>query len=304
MIEAIDTRSIRFDDVVADGLVKAYNFDKGAFNTFGKLNNKDDTYIDTSYEAAQSDIVVGIDNVENYKINTVQGILYKFTDQISLRDWIIGQAGCLPILFQDIAHVQSDPTQLSYGFYWSTSFDIEESVKWIIDKPDLFISSSHEARTVDFSEVSFEKADTEIEKLFMTANEEEFEDGMENEFSKNLLSIIRQCENYSINVIQDLILKEKINPEVAGEALRWLGDLDHEPTYSYRQWLLEIALVNCSSVIVRDGANVGLALMDDPHAIPFFKEALKNEKCNMFSKVLQQTLNQLENTKKCLSSSE
>ena len=82
----------------------------------------------------------------------------------------------------------------------------------------------------------------------------------------------------------------------------WLGDMDHRPTYTYRRSLLEKALGGASSVVIRDGANNGLAFMDDPHAIPVLKKAIKGARCAVLRQALEQTLAQLERTKKCLDS--
>jgi hypothetical protein len=146
--------------------------------------------------------------------------------------------------------------------------------------------------------MSVEAVEREIAALFRRAASEEFEDGMESDFITRLLAMVRIYEATAMLSIQDLILGGKATDEASAEALRWLGDMEHEPTYQYRRWLLEKALLSCSSLIVRDGANLGLAFMDDPHAIPALEKAIESTRHEGFRRVLLQTLTQLESTAK------
>jgi len=131
-----------------------------------------------------------------------------------------------------------------------------------------------------------------IEALFIEAKEEVFEDGMESEFSKGLVSMIRRYGNATIEWIANLIVHEKANPEVSSEALRWLGDIDHVSTYDKRLWLLERSLL-CSAARVRDGAALGLASLDDPHSVRYLKQAIQREQCEELREDMEQVLAQL-----------
>jgi hypothetical protein len=135
---------------------------------------------------------------------------------------------------------------------------------------------------------------SKIEAIFWSAKEEFFEDGMNSEFSQKLISTINQYGNDAIEIIICLIVYNKISPEVAGEALRWLGRINHPETYQYRLWLLERSLT-LSSVRVKDGAILGLASVDDKHAIPYLKRAIENENCSELKSDMEQVLEQLEN---------
>lgn len=139
-----------------------------------------------------------------------------------------------------------------------------------------------------------------VESIFRAVAEEALEGEIEDEFAKSLSELIGQYEGNAVNEIQHFILKKEITPELAEVTLRILGDIEHTPTYNYRRWLLEKALIEGSSPIVRDGANVGLAYMDDPHSIPFLKKAAQNEKLLLLRKVVEKTLAQLENTQSAL----
>ena len=136
------------------------------------------------------------------------------------------------------------------------------------------------------------EVEQKIEALFVRAREEVFEDGMESEFSKGFVSMVRKYGDVAIEVIARLIVYGKVNQEVASEALRWLGDIDHASTYDKRLWLLERSL-RCSSARIRDGAALGLAYLDDPHAIRYLKQAIQQEPCEELREDMKQVLAQL-----------
>jgi len=134
----------------------------------------------------------------------------------------------------------------------------------------LSVAVSHETAK------STEELERWIRDLFTAGEEEVFEDGMESEFSRSLTSVIKQYGNDVVAVISNLILKEEVSPEVASEALRWMGQMDDPKTHASRLDLLKQSL-SCSSAWVRDGASIGLACLDDPSAIPCLKAAIEQE---------------------------
>lgn len=133
----------------------------------------------------------------------------------------------------------------------------------------------------------------QLDRLFLAGREETFEDGMESSFSRMLLLFVREYGDVSIKALADLIIGEKVNPEVAAEALRWLGHLEHQPTYCSRLWLLEASLV-CSSARIRDGAVLGIASMDDPSARVYLERAARREEISELRTDMEQVLKQLE----------
>lgn len=143
-----------------------------------------------------------------------------------------------------------------------------------------------------------EDVDRKIETLFAAAKEQDFEDGMESEFSKELVSLIKKYGNDAMEGLAYFIVYEKVNAEVASEALRWLGRIDSTRSYHFRLWLLERSLF-CSTERVRDGAALGLASLDDPHAIIYLKQAIQWESCTELLEDMEQVLAQLESTRRC-----
>jgi len=122
----------------------------------------------------------------------------------------------------------------------------------------------------------------------MSGRDEIFEDGIESEFSRGLVGLIKKYGNDALAELAYFIVYEKVSAEVAGEALRWLGLLEHPLSYHWRLWLLERSL-RSSSARIRDCAVLGLAFLDDPHAIPYLRRAVDGEPV----KELRADMNQL-----------
>ena len=142
-----------------------------------------------------------------------------------------------------------------------------------------------------------------IKILFRKAQGIAFKDGMESDFSRELVRLVRQYGKTAMEVITTLIVNDNVDAEVAAEALRWLGRMDHPPSHHDRLWLLERSLFS-TSVLVRDGAALGLASLDDPHAIPYLQQAIEQEKYASLREDLEQVLEQLESTRSAVSSEE
>lgn len=143
-----------------------------------------------------------------------------------------------------------------------------------------------------------EEARQKVSALFAAATDQYFEDGMESAFSRELIALIEEHGEAALKAITPLITSEIANDEVAAEALRWLGRMDHAPTYTARLWLLEQSLF-CSSAQVRDGAALGLAAMDDSHAITYLEQAIEKEKHAALQEDLKQVWAQLEASASC-----
>lgn len=140
-----------------------------------------------------------------------------------------------------------------------------------------------------------------IAKLFRSAIGEEFEDGMESDFSRALASVLAVYGDQAVEAIAYLVVFEKANPEIAAEALKCLGSLNDPDTHSYRRWLLARSL-RATSPTFRDGAIVGLAAMDDPVAIPALQNAAEDEQICELRQDMAMVLRQLEDTASCPSS--
>jgi HEAT repeat protein len=113
------------------------------------------------------------------------------------------------------------------------------------------------------------------------------------ELSNNLAYSLQKYGIDVVDLLIFLITCENIKAEMAAEILRWLGRTDHPEIYRERLWLLERSL-KCSSATVRDAGVLGLASLDDPHAIPYLKRAIKKEKNLELRQHMERVLAQLE----------
>ena len=132
----------------------------------------------------------------------------------------------------------------------------------------------------------------DLTRLFTEGKEQEFEDGKESQFSRELIEFIRNKGQAALDVLIELISGNTINVEVAAESLRWIGRMRDTKTYETRRWLLEQALFSEHGRI-RDGAALGLASMNDPHAIRYIQLAIDNEKIDELRVDLKQIMNDL-----------
>lgn len=139
-----------------------------------------------------------------------------------------------------------------------------------------------------------------VDAAFKEAIEQDFEDGMESEFSRRLYSLLRNYGTFAVQEIAHMVTRGRVNSEVASEALRWLGRIDDPVTHSSRLWMLGKSL-SSTSAQVRDGAALGLASMDDPNAIPSVRRAIERETCVELCKDMNQVLEDLEATRNAVS---
>ncbi len=172
--------------------------------------------------------------------------------------------------------------------FWRTEGTVEPA-------PGLLENSTAPGERADSVALQTER---NIEFLFRTAIEEEFEDGVETEFSRRLVALVSNFGNAAVEFVHYLVGNNKVNAGVASEAFRWLGRMEHVPTHGWRRWVLQEGLTS-SSIRVRDGAVLGLASMDDPETIPYIEDAIEREKCCGLREDMQQVLAQLEETGRC-----
>jgi HEAT repeat protein len=140
--------------------------------------------------------------------------------------------------------------------------------------------------------------DREAENRFLAAlqrgEEERFEDGMESGFSNELESLVRQYGSRSRDILSRLLENDNLSVNVWAEAMRCLGRIDDLASREARLWVLEKGLT-ARSAIVRDGAALGIASMDDPSAIPYLERAIASETVRELRTDMLDVLGQLTN---------
>jgi hypothetical protein len=136
------------------------------------------------------------------------------------------------------------------------------------------------------------EAQLAFETIFRTARESDFEDGMHNEFSRELIALTKHYGEQSRGILSKLLDDQRVSRDVLAEAMRWLGQMDDPSSREMRLWLLERGLT-ASSAAVRDGATVGLAALGDPRASRYLAGAMNLERYPELRKDMQQVLEYL-----------
>ncbi len=138
----------------------------------------------------------------------------------------------------------------------------------------------------------------ELAELFNRAMDEAFEDDTESAFARGLRSIILTHGESAMDALKKIVLSRSVNEGVAAESFEVLGRMNDSMTLISRLWILESGLFS-SSARIRDAAGLGLASLDDPHAIPYVQKAIDEEQCDELRKDLEQVLEQLQETAQC-----
>ena len=128
----------------------------------------------------------------------------------------------------------------------------------------------------------------QIRQAFRSAEEEEFEDGIESAFSKTLTALIMTHGNFAADIMIDLILS-RASPHVAAEAIGCLGRIEHAETHQRRMELLHKSL-RSTSIIVRDAAMLGVGDIADPESISALEQAMKAETCVELKRDMEETV--------------
>jgi hypothetical protein len=135
-----------------------------------------------------------------------------------------------------------------------------------------------------------------LKATFVEGVDEVFADGMESAFSRKVRIIILRYGNVAISAIDKVMQFERINAEVAAEALRQIGTIIDARSLQSRLTLLSRKLQSLDPRI-RDAASLGIAALDDPVAIREISRAIERENSLLIKRNLQLVLDQLEATK-------
>ena len=141
--------------------------------------------------------------------------------------------------------------------------------------------------------INSENIERELEQLFHEFRHEVFEDGVESDFSRRLLRMIETKGNMALLELNALLRARSTPLTVSAEALRWLGQMRDRETHAYRRWILT-DLLKAPSILIRDGAIVGLLTLDDPSIKHSVRAALESEPSEQLREDLSQLLDQLE----------
>lgn len=176
----------------------------------------------------------------------------------------------------------------------SSQYDSSAVSGNLVNVPVKALSAQNtEPRVKVYSVEEEQRLRIEIENMFEYAKDEVFEDGMESTFSLHLLRLLEEHGEFAMNQIVFLVEEKGVSSEVLAETLRWFGLMEDGPAYAHRRWLLQRCLKS-SSVIVRDGAILGLSFLEDPRSIPILEQAYYSEIHESLRADILQVLNDLK----------
>ncbi len=129
--------------------------------------------------------------------------------------------------------------------------------------------------------------------LFAGADPETFEEGFENDFSRRIVALVNQSGAQAVSAIHQCVAAPDVNPDVAAEALRWLGHIEDAATSDARCLVLESCLSH-PSTSVRYGAILGLGYLEDIRSLPALRRAVDGEKSHALVSDLRHLIAHLE----------
>lgn len=119
-----------------------------------------------------------------------------------------------------------------------------------------------------------------------------FRDGMHSPFSRSLVETINAIGFDAFGAIEGVLSNNRWPPPIAGEAMRWIGDMDAPETLLRRINLLALALRH-ESFVVREGAVLGLMYAGSREGIEILERALEVETHPLVKLSIEETLAEL-----------
>src|SRR5947209_6812392 len=87
-----------------------------------------------------------------------------------------------------------------------------------------------------------EEVRRQVREVFSTAEEETSEPGKESAFSRAIVGLVQHDSAAALDAIEERVRDPNVNTELAAEALRWLGHMDHVPSRDQRMRFLSACL--------------------------------------------------------------
>jgi hypothetical protein len=133
----------------------------------------------------------------------------------------------------------------------------------------------------------------QVRELFDQGASEFFRDGIHSRFSRARLYLLSMHRRQAVRAIIEYVNGERARPDVLSEALRWIADFPDSSSLNERWALLTQSLRHPSSR-VRDGAILGFAALDDPHASDLMLEAKNIERVTELRRLIDSVIAQLD----------
>jgi hypothetical protein len=133
----------------------------------------------------------------------------------------------------------------------------------------------------------------QVQEVFDAATGEMFEDSKESAFAGKIRALVRTRGVEAVRLIANSILSSRTRPDIAGVALRAIGELQDPQTREERRLLLEKALF-AQSPHIRDGAISGLSAMRDRRSLGWLAKALEREEIDDLRDALSRLIERLQ----------
>jgi hypothetical protein len=132
-----------------------------------------------------------------------------------------------------------------------------------------------------------------INRLLIIAEDENFQDGVESNLSLGLAALVTRFPNETLNAIKGVLVSRKVSLSVHTEILGLMGRIENDATKDERLSILVLNLMD-KSPLVRDGAAIGLAYLNDRRAVAHLQKAVGTESIATLREDLQSVIEQLE----------
>ena len=162
----------------------------------------------------------------------------------------------------------------------------------VVGIPSGFISDN-ESRLRLTGSLNPSWVETQLNRLFSVAQEEQFEAGMESRFSRSLQQLHARDPSAVLQSLRARLLSNNTGPEVLAEGLQW-ASRQEKPTLRGRIIDLLSTGLNNESPLVRDAAALGLAYLDEDTAIGYLKQAIEREPVPELHTDLESLIHSLE----------
>lgn len=155
----------------------------------------------------------------------------------------------------------------------------------------LILDNSHNSKSRGRGN-SDNSLDIIFEDLLREGRNTFFEDGIENGISRKVHTYIVLFREYFLDFIWKKVFIED-NLETISNILHYIGQCNYNILKEERRNLLEYYLIHSKSARIRDGASLGLNLINDPKSIPCIRLAIAKESVKTLQEWYYQILNEL-----------
>ncbi len=139
-------------------------------------------------------------------------------------------------------------------------------------------------------------AEAAVARVLDLADQVDFEDGIENEFTKKLRGLVREYGGVALETLARTLFLPEIRTGIVVQSLLCLGRTDDAPSYPGRSWVLQRGLLSTSAK-VRDAATVGICSLADVRAIGSLEAAASKESVRSLKEDMREVLSYLRAVK-------